>query len=276
MAVETDVPSGSTAGRQGYREGMRLHVVRWGPSAGMPVVCLHGVMGNAERFRRLAATHLPDRPVAAIDLRGHGASGREPPWNLESFLDDIRETLDALDIATADLVGFSFGGRLALELAARDPDRVRRLVLLDPAIHMAPAVALQFAEAARTGATFADLDEAVTARMSLLAHAPREIVEQDIDGTLVRADDGRLAYPVTPSAVVAAYGEMARPPRLPSEPPSLLVRAADGIVDDRQEEVLRRALGDRLSVLRVAGSHSVLWDAFDETGEATRDHLHGE
>jgi lipase len=252
---------------------MRLHVLRWGPDTGLPVVCLHGVMGNAARFRRLVETHLADRDVRAFDLRGHGASGWDPPWNLDAFLADVRETFDAEGIAQADLVGFSFGGRLALELAARDPGRVRRLALLDPAIHMDPKVAEAFAEASRQDVSFATADEAVDARMGMLAHASRAEVEEDIAPSLVSGDDGRLRHPVRLSAVVAAYGEMARRPDIPSAHPTLLVRAAEGIVDDRQQELLTAALGVRLSVVDVPGSHSVMWDTLAATGQAVAGHL---
>lgn len=254
---------------------MRLHVMRWGPAAGAPVVCLHGVMGTALRFRRFAETWLADRPVWAFDLRGHGASGWDPPWNLEVFLNDVRESLDAEGIGRADIVGFSFGGRLALELAGTDPGRVRRLALLDPAVQMAPEVAAAFAEDARRDVSFAEPGEAVDLRMSGLAHADRTVVAQDVEPVLVRGDDGRLRYPVRLSAVIAAYGEMARAPRLPSGHPTLLVRASDGIVDDRQERLLAEALADRLTVVRVPGSHSVMWDAAEETGRSVAQHLKG-
>jgi lipase len=257
----------------GYRERMRLHVHRWGGSAGRSVVCLHGVMGHGRRFRRLAHTALADRRVLAFDLRGHGESGWEPPWNLETHLDDIRESLDAEIDGAIDLVGFSFGGRLALELAAADPERVGRLVLLDPAIQMDPEVAAEYADESCLDVSFATVDQAVDARLALLARTPRELLEEDMAETLVAGDDSRLRYRASRSAVVAAYGEMARPPELPTSCPTLMVRADDGIVDDRQEHLLRAALGERLTVTRVPGSHPVLWDALSETGAAVAAHL---
>jgi lipase len=254
---------------------MRLHVYRWGDPTAAPVLCIHGVMGHGGRFRRLAQTHLAHRQVIAVDLRGHGVSGWEPPWDLATFVADVCETLDSEGIAQADVVGFSFGGRLGVELAAAHPDRVRRLALLDPAIQLAPAAALDFADQTRPDVSFADLDEAVQARLATLAHTPREMVDEDVAEALQNGADGRLRYRVSRSAVVAAYGELARTPAIPTTCPTLLVRAAGGILDDRQQALLRDALGDRLTVVHVPGNHPVMWDAFAQTGEAVAAHFSG-
>ena len=146
-------------------------------------------------------------------------------------------------------------------------------MLLDPAIQLEAGIAARLADETRPDVSFVSTDEAVDARMAMLAHAPREMIDEDMRQALVAGDDGRLSYRVSRSAVVAAYGEMARPPALPTSHPTLLVRAANGIVDDRQEQILRDALGDQLTVVRVPGSHSVLWDALPQTGEAVAAHL---
>src|SRR5436309_7970401 len=122
---------------------MRLHVHEWGDRDAPPLVALHGVTAHGRRFQRLADERLASRfRVIAPDLRGHGRSDWEPPWTFETHVADIVETLDALGVDQADIVGHSFGGRLVLELAAAHPTRVRRAVLLDPAIRVLPHVAL--------------------------------------------------------------------------------------------------------------------------------------
>src|SRR3954466_13123069 len=105
---------------------MRLHVHEWGDPAGAPVVCLHGVTGQGGRFGGLAA-RLGSRRVLAFDLRGHGRSGREPPWDGATHVADVLETVAGLGPERCDWIGFSFGGLVSAALAARAPERVDRL-----------------------------------------------------------------------------------------------------------------------------------------------------
>jgi lipase len=122
---------------------MLLHVNSWGDPASPALVCLHGITGHSERYKRLAEERWVEHfHVIAPDLRGHGRSSYEPPWTFPTYVADLIETLDALGIDQPDWVGHSFGGRLILELAAGHPERIRRAVLLDPAIQLLPHIAL--------------------------------------------------------------------------------------------------------------------------------------
>ena len=79
---------------------MILHLHEWGDRDAPPVVCLHGVTGHGRRFRKLAQDVLARRfRVLAPDLRGHGESGYEPPWDLATYLEDVVETASAVGAA---------------------------------------------------------------------------------------------------------------------------------------------------------------------------------
>ena len=250
---------------------MRLRLEEWGEPGAPRVVCLHGVTSHGRHFAKLAEA-LPGLHVLAPDLLGHGSSPYEPPWDLETHIDAIVETVGA---APASLVGHSFGGRLAFEIAARAPKLVPRLVLLDPAILLLPHVALFAAENARKERAYVSFHEGIDRRYdeSQLRRAPRELLEEELRGHLVIHEDGLYRYRYCQSAVVAAYGEMASQPS-PFERvriPTLLVLGARSYLPyDHLLEEHQAALGDLLEVVVVPGGHTVLWDALDETIAAVR------
>jgi len=245
-----------------------LHVREWGDPASPPVVCLHGVTSYGGRFH-LVADRLADRyHVVAPDLLGHGSSNWEPPWDLDAHLAGVLATAPA---GPAVWIGHSFGGRLAAEIAAREPDRVERLVLLDPALQVLPHVAFDMAELERSDAAFDSVEHAVQARYDSgrVLLAPRELVHASEVDHLEPGSDGRLRYRYCKSTVIAAWSIMASPPPPPAEVPTLMVLGADSwLTLDEHADTYRAALGDDFMLVTVPGGHTVYWDALDETSEA--------
>lgn len=100
--------------------------------AGPPLVALHGASSTG---RVDFAAQLPGLTSAFLvhlpDARGHGRTRWDPVsgFGAEDLVDDLETFLDALGLATAHLLGFSMGGLTALAFAARQPDRVRTLVV---------------------------------------------------------------------------------------------------------------------------------------------------
>ncbi|HEY3070237.1 MAG TPA: alpha/beta hydrolase, partial [Gaiellaceae bacterium] len=235
------------------------------------VVCLHGVTAHGERFRKLAEERLAARfRVRALDLRGHGRSTWDEPWDLDTHAADVLETVDE----RAAWIGHSFGGRIVIEIAARRPELVDRAVLLDPAMFVPPLIAEQLADEALAELSFASFEDALNWRLlpGGLAHTPQEFLEEDLEQHLAASDDGRLRLRYSPQTVAAAYRAMGatRPPPFESVrlPTLLVVGALSKIVGAGESELYRRALGDLLDVVVVPGGHSVLWDAYGETADA--------
>jgi lipase len=251
---------------------VRLQLHEWGDPGAPPVVCVHGVSAHGRRFRKLAEERLAQRfRVLAPDLRGHGASDWEPPWTIPTHVHDVLETLDEAGVHKAHWIGHSFGGRLVLEVAALDPDRIERAVLLDPAIQVLPHVGLDFAELARAERVYDSAEDAIAERLQSDARTPREYLEEEMREHLVEHSDGKLRFRYCQAAVVSMYGELCTPPPAPEtlRMPSLLVHAGEfGLVRRSQLAAYRGALGDRLQVLEVPGGHMVYWDAFEQTADA--------
>jgi lipase len=247
---------------------VRLHLHEWGNPDASPLVCLHGVTAHGGRFHRLAGLLADRYHLLAPDLRGHGHSDWEPPWDLATHLEDVVETV-GLDRAV--WLGHSFGGTLAAELAARDPDCVDRLILLEPVLQVLPHVAFDLAELERSDASFASVEEAVQARYDSgrVLLAPRELLLEDDAEHLERGSDGRLRYRYCKGTVITAWSEMATERRPPARVPTLMVLGAQSwLVLDDQLDAYRAELGDLLEVVTVPGGHTVFWDALAETGDA--------
>jgi 2-succinyl-6-hydroxy-2,4-cyclohexadiene-1-carboxylate synthase len=94
-------------------------------------VFLHGFMGSAADWEPVIATLADAYRCVAVDLPGHGASLGLPPeaYAFAGAARRLRDTLDGLGIGRAALVGYSMGGRLALYVALRHPERCAGLLL---------------------------------------------------------------------------------------------------------------------------------------------------
>lgn len=256
---------------------MLLHVRDFGRPDGEAVVCVHGLAQHGGIYDQLAeALRAPGRRIVAVDLRGHGASGYEPPWNIETHVSDLLETADALQIRRASWVGHSFGGVLVAALAARAPERVERLALLDPGFGVTPEQALSGAERDRQDWSFATAEGATNALLSseAIVAAPAEAVSAYVADDLVRGADGRLRFRYCPSALVVAWSELALGPPPVAEVPTLLLRpAASAPYTSEQDLRYRQALGPRLRTAIVPNGHNVLWEAPEQTIAAVGDFL---
>ena len=116
-------------------DGRRVHVVDRG--AGDPLVLLHGFGASTLLWEPVLPRLAASRRVIAIDLNGFGWTER--PREPEAYTLEGQERLvlgvaDALGLARFDLAGHSYGGAISIYLAARHPERVRSLVLVDSAL----------------------------------------------------------------------------------------------------------------------------------------------
>jgi len=102
-----------------------------------PLVLLHGLLVTSHSFRGVMFALAHNRRVIAVDLPGCGGSDRPDPTDAGDYAvpwlaDRVAELVEHLELESFDLVGHSFGGTVALALAADEAPRLRRLVLVDP------------------------------------------------------------------------------------------------------------------------------------------------
>lgn len=122
------------------RDGVRLSYVDFGGPAARTLVCLHGRSGCARNFAPLAQSLHSDWRVVAADLRGHGWSDHADDRSRDAFIADAAALIEHLACGPVMLLGHSFGGVTAYQLAARRPDLVRGLVVEDIGCRIPPPV----------------------------------------------------------------------------------------------------------------------------------------
>ena len=97
--------------------------------AGRPLVLLHGGLGSGEMFGATLAEYAKQHQVILPDLQGHGRTADiDRPLDVRLMADDIAALIDHLGLDRPDVVGFSLGGGVALQLAIRHPAKVNRVV----------------------------------------------------------------------------------------------------------------------------------------------------
>ena len=151
--------------------------------SGPPVVAVHGLGGTKGSFLPTVAALAGGFRVIALDLPGLGDSDKPlaAPYDARYFAAIVVDLLDALDIECAHLIGNSLGGRVALEVGMRHPDRAGRSVLLAPSL------------AWKRHRTLAPLLRVVRPELGLIQFTPRSIVETIAQRLIPGADDGWAA-----------------------------------------------------------------------------------
>lgn len=94
------------------------------------LVLLHGVAGSRDEVAPWCEGFAPHFRVHALDLCGHGSRPLPPVLDMAHFRRDLLAQLDALGLRAPVLLGYSFGGVVALDLAAHHPDRVSAVATL--------------------------------------------------------------------------------------------------------------------------------------------------
>lgn len=124
--------------------GLRVHLRDTGPRDAPPVLLLHGFGASLHTWDAWAGALEAGHRVIRLDLPGAALTGPDPAGGPGDgrALQVVVALLDALEVPPADVVGHSMGGRLAWQLAAQMPERVRRLVLIAPEGFAAPGAAI--------------------------------------------------------------------------------------------------------------------------------------
>jgi pimeloyl-ACP methyl ester carboxylesterase len=120
-----------TAGAGQYAEVNGLHLYYETYGSGRPLILLHGGLGSGEMFGPILPALIDRHEVIAPDLQGHGRTADiDREISLELMGDDIAIFIQQLGLDRPDVLGYSLGGGVALQLAARHPELVRKLIIV--------------------------------------------------------------------------------------------------------------------------------------------------
>jgi len=123
--------AGTSGGRTGYAPAGGLKQYYEIHGAGDPLILLHGGFGSTASFADLVPFFAKTRQVITVDLQAHGRTADiDRPLTCEAMADDIAALMTYLQIAKADLLGYSLGAAVALQTAIRHPAMLRKLVIV--------------------------------------------------------------------------------------------------------------------------------------------------
>jgi esterase len=246
--------------------GLRLHYLDYGNPGHPPLVCIHGLSGNAHNFDALAPNLIANYHVISTDVRGRGDSqwGPVDEYNQTYYSSDLAALIDQLQFPRVTLIGTSMGGAIAMLYAGSYPQRVARMVLNDVGPEVDPAGVKRITDYIGSApAEFANLKE--------VAHyyrqnypAMQRIPEQELLGfvkwAVSPAESGGFRWKIDPAIRnLPRSGSSARPldmwvPYARITAPVLVIRGADSDILARATiERMRAVLPELTTVVEVPG-----------------------
>lgn len=239
-----------------------LHVHRYGPAHPIQLLAIHGLTGHGRRWQRLATEHLPEIAVAAPDLLGHGRSSWSAPWTIDANVGALAALLAGTADGPVSVVGHSFGGAVALHLAAAHPELVGSLVLLDPAIGLDGGWMREIADAMLASPDYPDPAEARAEKATgSWSDVDPGLLDAELAEHLVSSPGGRWGWRISVPAMMSYWSELARAVVLPPAGISTtLIRATrttPPYVGDDLIAALKERLGGCFELVDLACGHMV-------------------
>ncbi|HWB67501.1 MAG TPA: alpha/beta hydrolase [Mycobacteriales bacterium] len=185
-------------GRSGFVRvaDRQVHYLEWGPADGPPVLAMHGGGQTSYMFEETGAALRDRYHVIAPDLPHHGES--DPLADPERFgrialAETVPPLLDEFGVQQAAIIGASLGGIVGLTLAARWPERVRAIVLIDVGHRLEESGVRRIIDFLGRHESFGSLDEAAAAIAEYLPHRKRTDPER-LRRNLRQRADGRWVW----------------------------------------------------------------------------------
>lgn len=184
----------------------------FGGAGNPPLVLLHGMLGSSRNWQTAGRELAAAFHARALDLRNHGSSPHAETMPYSEMMRDAIAWLDAQELPKVTLLGHSMGGKVAMLLACRHPERVERLIVVDiaPKDYFWPGHRQSFA--AMNELNLADLRSRAEAELRFEARVPNWGVRKFLTTNLERGEDGRWAWQINLPAITRALPDLEKNP----------------------------------------------------------------
>ena len=180
--------------------GLCLHYLDWGNPNAAPMVLLHGLCGNAHYWDFFASTVASEYHVLALDQRGHGNSGWAESYGPKGYVLDLEAFADNLGLDKFVLIGHSMGGINAVIYAARHPDLISALIVVDigPEINSAGIERMERERISEPEA-FSSEEEAISYMKKVEPRQSDDFIRHQVKHALKQDDKGNLTFRYDPA-----------------------------------------------------------------------------
>jgi len=177
-----------------------------------PLVVLHGMLGSSRNWQTAGRDLAARFHVLALDLRNHGSSPHAESMSYEDMMADVLAWLDSQHLTGVTLLGHSMGGKVAMLLACRHPERVERLVVVDiaPKDYFWPGHRQSFA--AMNELNLGDLRSRAEAELRFEARVASWPMRKFLTTNLERTEEGKWFWQINLPAITAALPEVEKNP----------------------------------------------------------------
>jgi pimeloyl-ACP methyl ester carboxylesterase len=182
-----------------------------------PLVLLHGMLGSSRNWQTAGRDLAAGWHVLAPDLRNHGLSPHRSEMDYPSLVADVVGWMDAVGVRRAQVMGHSMGGKVAMLLACRHPERIEGLTVVDiaPRSYFWPGHRASFA--AMNELTLADLKSRAEAEMRFEARVPSWPLRKFLATNLERTEAGGWRWQINLPALTAALPTLEGNPLVASD-----------------------------------------------------------
>lgn len=174
---------------------LSLHYLDWGNRNAVPIVLLHGLCATAHYWDFFARNMTNKYRLIVVDQRGHGNSDWAESYGPRDYVLDLEVFIDSLKLTEFVLIGHSMGGINAIIYAARHPDQVSALVIVDIGPEIADAgIERMERERASEPEAFGSEEEAISYMRKLEPRQPDDFIRHQVKYALRREEKGWLTF----------------------------------------------------------------------------------